>query len=63
MNLECTYQAPRNTKKDQSLTLAINAIRRLEAKIEDLTTEFFADKSMTVEDAQARYVEIIGEAK
>ena len=38
MNLECTYQAPRNTKKDQSLTLAINAIRRLEAKIEDLTT-------------------------
>ncbi|KAI4714739.1 hypothetical protein J4E89_000420 [Alternaria sp. Ai002NY15] len=38
MNLECTYQAPRSTKKDQSLTLAINAIRRLEAKIEDLTT-------------------------
>jgi hypothetical protein len=38
MNLECTYQAPRTTKKDQSLTLAINAIRRLEAKIEDLTT-------------------------
>jgi glucose/mannose transport system substrate-binding protein len=34
-----------------------------QGQIEDLTTEFFADKSMTVEDAQARYVEIIGEAK
>jgi hypothetical protein len=38
MNLECTYQAPRATKKDQSMTVAINAIRRLESKIEDLTT-------------------------
>jgi hypothetical protein len=38
MNLECTYQAPRATKKDQSMAVAINAIRRLESKIEDLTT-------------------------
>jgi hypothetical protein len=38
MNLECTYQTPRATKKDQSMAVAINAIRRLEAKIEDLTT-------------------------
>ncbi|KAF1833460.1 C6 zinc finger domain-containing protein [Decorospora gaudefroyi] len=37
MNVECTYQAPRATKKDQSLAVAINAIRRLESKIEDLT--------------------------
>ncbi|KAF2824807.1 hypothetical protein CC86DRAFT_407957 [Ophiobolus disseminans] len=37
MNLECTYQAPRATKKDQSMSVAINAIRRLESKIEDLT--------------------------
>jgi hypothetical protein len=37
MHLECTYQAPRATKKDQSMTVAINAIRRLESKIEDLT--------------------------
>ena len=34
-----------------------------QGQIEDLTTEFFADKNMTVEDAQARYVEIIGEAQ
>lgn len=38
MNLECTYQTPRPTKKDQSMAVAINAIRRLESKIEDLTT-------------------------
>jgi hypothetical protein len=38
MSLECTYQAPRATKKDQSMAVAINAIRRLESKIEDLTT-------------------------
>ncbi|KAL5413493.1 hypothetical protein PMIN03_003704 [Paraphaeosphaeria minitans] len=38
MNIECIYQAPRPTKKDQSMTVAINAIRRLEAKVEDLTT-------------------------
>jgi hypothetical protein len=38
MNLECTYQAPRTTKKDQSMAVAINAIRRLESKVEDLTT-------------------------
>ncbi|KAF1842981.1 C6 zinc finger domain-containing protein [Cucurbitaria berberidis CBS 394.84] len=37
MNLECTYQTPRATKKDQSMAVAINAIRRLESKIEDLT--------------------------
>ena len=37
MNLECTYQAPRTTKKDQSMAVAINAIRRLESKVEDLT--------------------------
>ncbi|KAF2114316.1 C6 zinc finger domain-containing protein [Lophiotrema nucula] len=36
MNLECTYQSPRPTKKDQSMAVAINAIRRLESKIEDL---------------------------
>jgi hypothetical protein len=38
MDLECTYQTPRATKKDQSMAVAINAIRRLESKIEDLTT-------------------------
>ena len=37
MDLECTYQAPRATKKDQSMSVAIQAIRRLESKIEDLT--------------------------
>lgn len=37
MNLECRYQVPRATKKDQSMAVAINAIRRLESKIEDLT--------------------------
>ncbi|KAH8719173.1 C6 zinc finger domain-containing protein [Phaeosphaeriaceae sp. PMI808] len=37
MNLECAYQAPRSTKKDQSMAVAINAIRRLESKVEDLT--------------------------
>ncbi|KAF2655174.1 hypothetical protein K491DRAFT_437455 [Lophiostoma macrostomum CBS 122681] len=36
-DLECTYRQPRPTKKDQSMTVAINAIRRLEAKIEELT--------------------------
>ncbi|KAJ4359198.1 hypothetical protein N0V95_002364 [Ascochyta clinopodiicola] len=44
MNLECTYQVPRATKKDQSMTVAINAIRRLEAKIEDLTAVVSASK-------------------
>ncbi|KAH7082296.1 hypothetical protein FB567DRAFT_562111 [Paraphoma chrysanthemicola] len=38
MNLQCTYQTPRPTKKDQSMAVAINAIRRLEAKIEDLAS-------------------------
>lgn len=45
MNLECTYQVPRATKKDQSMTVAINAIRRLEAKIEDLTAVVNASKT------------------
>ncbi|KAF2030679.1 hypothetical protein EK21DRAFT_111769 [Setomelanomma holmii] len=45
MNLECTYQAPRPTKKDQSMAVAINAIRRLEAKIEDLTTAVNASQA------------------
>ncbi|KAF5852011.1 hypothetical protein GGP41_000742 [Bipolaris sorokiniana] len=45
MNLECTYQAPRATKKDQSMAVAINAIRRLESKIEDLTTAINAPKA------------------
>ncbi|KAF3044184.1 hypothetical protein E8E11_004780 [Didymella keratinophila] len=45
MNLECTYQVPRTTKKDQSMTVAINAIRRLESKIEDLTAVVHASKS------------------
>lgn len=45
MNLECTYQVPRATKRDQSMTVAINAIRRLEAKIEDLTAVVSASKS------------------
>jgi glucose/mannose transport system substrate-binding protein len=34
-----------------------------QGQIEDLTTEFFANKDMTAEDAQARFVEIISEAK
>ncbi|KAF1993626.1 hypothetical protein P154DRAFT_449652 [Amniculicola lignicola CBS 123094] len=38
MNLECGYKEPKPTKRDQSMTVAINAIRRLETKIEDLTT-------------------------
>jgi hypothetical protein len=37
MDLDCIYQTPRITKKDQSMAVAINAIRRLESKIEDLT--------------------------
>ncbi|PVH98265.1 C6 zinc finger domain-containing protein [Periconia macrospinosa] len=37
MNLECVYQTPRPTKKDQSMSVAINAIRRLENKVEELT--------------------------
>ncbi|EOA90168.1 uncharacterized protein SETTUDRAFT_126010 [Exserohilum turcica Et28A] len=45
MNLECTYQAPRATKKDQSMAVAINAIRRLESKIEDLTAAINAPKA------------------
>jgi hypothetical protein len=45
MNLECTYQTPRATKKDQSMAVAINAIRRLEAKIEDLTTAVNTSKA------------------
>lgn len=48
MNLECTYQAPRPTKKDQSMAVAINAIRRLEAKIEDLTAAVQTQKAATV---------------
>ncbi|ATU95616.1 ABC transporter substrate-binding protein [Phyllobacterium zundukense] len=34
-----------------------------QGQLEDLNTEFFANKDMTVEDAQARFVEIISEAK
>jgi hypothetical protein len=45
MNLECIYQTPRATKKDQSMAVAINAIRRLEAKIEDLTTAVNTSKA------------------
>jgi hypothetical protein len=45
MNLECTYQAPRATKKDQSMSVAINAIRRLESKIEDLTAAITIPKA------------------
>ncbi|KAF2875673.1 hypothetical protein BDV95DRAFT_626165 [Massariosphaeria phaeospora] len=37
MSLDCTYQTPRPTKKDQSMAVAINAIRRLETKVEELT--------------------------
>jgi hypothetical protein len=53
MHVDCIYQTPRPTKlvessfvcfiadvihrKDQSMTIAINAIRRLETKMEDLT--------------------------
>ncbi|ORY10080.1 hypothetical protein BCR34DRAFT_540055 [Clohesyomyces aquaticus] len=37
-NTQCNYPEPRATKKDQSLSVAINAIRRLENKVEDLTT-------------------------
>ncbi|KAH5299709.1 hypothetical protein HBI12_198020 [Parastagonospora nodorum] len=43
MNLDCTYQT-RTTKKDQSMAVAINAIRRLEAKIEDLTAAVTVSK-------------------
>ncbi|KAJ4361960.1 hypothetical protein N0V83_010901 [Neocucurbitaria cava] len=45
MNLECTYQTPRATKKDQSMAVAINAIRRLESKIEDLTAAINAPQA------------------
>ncbi|KAH9873251.1 hypothetical protein J1614_005649, partial [Plenodomus biglobosus] len=45
MNLVCTYQAPRATKKDQSMAMAINAIRRLESKIEDLTAAIVTPKA------------------
>ncbi|MCO4319489.1 ABC transporter substrate-binding protein [Phyllobacterium sp. 21LDTY02-6] len=34
-----------------------------QGQIEDLSTEFFADKNMSVDDAQARFVEIITEAQ
>ncbi|KAL6704122.1 hypothetical protein ACN47E_008785 [Coniothyrium glycines] len=44
MNLDCVYQAPRATKKDQSMAVAINAIRRLEMKIEDLTAALTTSK-------------------
>ncbi|KAF2744848.1 hypothetical protein M011DRAFT_470151 [Sporormia fimetaria CBS 119925] len=43
-DLVCTYQAPKPTKKDQSMAVAINAIRRLETKIENLTTAVKASK-------------------
>jgi hypothetical protein len=49
MNLECTYQTPRATKKDQSMAVAINAIRRLETKIEDLTAAVNASKPSLAE--------------
>ncbi|KAF2686043.1 hypothetical protein K458DRAFT_441695 [Lentithecium fluviatile CBS 122367] len=45
MNIECTYQTPRPTKKDQSMSVAINAIRRLETKIEDLTAAINLSKA------------------
>ncbi|KAF2022393.1 hypothetical protein BU24DRAFT_430726 [Aaosphaeria arxii CBS 175.79] len=45
MKLDCAYQTPRPTKKDQSMAVAINAIRRLEAKVEDLTTAINTQKS------------------
>ncbi|KAL5113256.1 hypothetical protein ACEQ8H_008872 [Pleosporales sp. CAS-2024a] len=48
MNLECTYQAPRTTKKDQSMAVAINAIRRLETKIEDLTAAVASSRAPQV---------------
>jgi glucose/mannose transport system substrate-binding protein len=34
-----------------------------QGQLEDLNTEFFANKDMTIEDAQARFVEIISQAK
>src|SRR5262249_4854477 len=34
-----------------------------QGQVEDLTTEFFANKEMSVEEAQARFVEIIGDAQ
>ncbi|OCK74871.1 putative C6 finger domain protein [Lepidopterella palustris CBS 459.81] len=37
LDLPCNYPEARITKKDQSMSVAINAIRRLEAKIEDLS--------------------------
>ncbi|KAF2194920.1 C6 zinc finger domain-containing protein [Zopfia rhizophila CBS 207.26] len=37
-NFQCNYPEPRLTKKDQSMTVAINAIRRLESKVEVLAT-------------------------
>lgn len=45
MNLECSYQAPRPTKKDQSMAVAINAIRRLETKIEELSAAINTTKA------------------
>ncbi|KAF2762860.1 putative C6 finger domain protein [Pseudovirgaria hyperparasitica] len=43
-SIECVYGEKRFTKKDQSLNAAVNAIRRLETKIEDLTTAFNEDR-------------------
>jgi glucose/mannose transport system substrate-binding protein len=34
-----------------------------QGQLEDLNTEFFANKDMTIEDAQARFAEIISQAK
>jgi glucose/mannose transport system substrate-binding protein len=34
-----------------------------QGQLEDLNTEFFANKNMSIEDAQERFVDIIGQAK
>lgn len=52
LNIECKYQAPRPTKKDQSMTVAINAIRRLEAKIEELTSAITASSLTSIPDTE-----------
>ncbi|KAF2477145.1 uncharacterized protein BDR25DRAFT_276870 [Lindgomyces ingoldianus] len=44
-NVPCKYPEPRLTKKDQSMSVAINAIRRLEGKVEDLTMAINASRT------------------
>ncbi|KAF2812313.1 uncharacterized protein BDZ99DRAFT_558199 [Mytilinidion resinicola] len=48
LSTPCVYPEPRVTKKDQSMSVAINAIRRLESKIEDLTSYIHSSPKATL---------------